>query len=128
MIWKQSRQLILVLLSLLMIIFLSGTALAQRYENNIDLVRFGGDLTVAQKQVVKDATAIWGSVTVLPEARVTGDAVAVGGNVVLKNGASVDGDAVALGGEVIRAQGTQIGGDIVTGSQEVKNTIYSNQE
>jgi hypothetical protein len=124
MIWKQSRQLILVLLSFLMVIFLSGTALAQKYENNNDLVRFGGDLTVSQKQVVKDATAIWGSVTVLPSARVTGDAVAIGGDVVLKKGASVDGDAVALGGEVIRAAGTQIGGDIVTGSQEVKNTIY----
>ena len=124
MIWKQSRQLILVLLSFLMVIFLSGTAGAQKYENNNDLVRFGGDLTVSQKQVVKDATAIWGSVTVLPEARVTGDAVAIGGDVVLKKGASVNGDVVALGGEVIRAAGTQIGGDIVTGSQEVKNTIY----
>jgi hypothetical protein len=124
MIWKQSRQLILVLLSLLVVILFSGTALAQRYENNIDLVRFGGDLTVSQEQVVKDATVVWGSVTVLPEARVTGDAVAIGGNIVLKKGASVDGDAVALGGEVIRAEGTKIGGDIVTGSQEVKNTIY----
>lgn len=124
MIWKQSRQLILILLSFLMVIFLSGTALGQKYENNTDLVRFGGDLTVPQKQVVKDVTAIWGSVTVLPEAQVTGDAVAIGGDVVLKKGASVDGDAVALGGEVIRAAGTQIGGDIVTGSQEVKNTIY----
>jgi hypothetical protein len=124
MIWKQSRQLILVLLSLLMVIFLSGTSLAQRYENNIDLVRFGGDLTVSQKQVVKDVTAVWGSVTILPEARVTGDAVAIGGNIVLKKGASVDGDAVALGGEVIRAEGTKIGGDIVTGSKEVKDGIY----
>lgn len=52
MIWKQSRQLCLVLLSFLMVIFLSGTALAQRSENNNDLVRFGGDLTVLQKQVV----------------------------------------------------------------------------
>lgn len=124
MFWKQSRKLILVLLSFLIVIFLSGTALAQRSENNNDLVRFGGDLTVPQKQVIKDATAIWGSVTILPEAQVTGDAVAIGGDVVLKKGASVDGDAVALGGEVIRAAGTQIGGDIVTGSQEVKNTIY----
>ncbi|MGL6342085.1 MAG: hypothetical protein ACRC80_23430 [Waterburya sp.] len=124
MIWKQSRKLILVLLSFLIVIFLSGTALAQKYENNNDLVRFGGDLTVPQKQVVKDVTAIWGSVTILPEARVTGDAGAIGGDVVLKKGASVDGDAVALGGEVIRAAGTQIGGDMVTGSQEVKNTIY----
>jgi hypothetical protein len=124
MIWRQSRQLILVLLSLLMVIFFSGTALAQRSENNIDLVRFGGDLTVSQKQVVKDATAVWGSITVLPEARVTGDAVAIGGNVVLKKGASVDGDAVALGGEVIQAEGTKIGGDIVTGSKEVKDGIY----
>lgn len=124
MIWKQSRQLSLVLLTFLIVIFLSGNALAQRYQNNTDLVRFGGDLTVSQKQVVKDATAIWGSVTILPSARVTGDAVAIGGDVVLKKGASVDGDAVALGGEVIRAAGTQIGGDIVTGSQEVRDTIY----
>jgi hypothetical protein len=112
------------LLSFLIVIFLSGTALAQRSENNIDLVRFGGDLTVSHKQVVKDATAIWGSVTVWPEARVTGDAVAIGGNVVLKKGTSVNGDAVALGGEVIQAAGTQIGGDIVTGSQEVLARIY----
>jgi hypothetical protein len=125
MIWKQRKQLILVFLSCALVILLSGTALAQRYENNTDLVRFGGDLTVSQKQVVKNATAVWGSVTVLPEARVTGDAVAIGGNVVLKKDASVDGNAVALGGEIIRAEGTKIGGDLVTGSQEVKDTIYT---
>jgi hypothetical protein len=114
--WKRSKQFLLALVSIL-IVLLSGTALAQNDINSegIDIVRFGGNVIVGKEQVVQDAIAFGGSVTVLQEGRVTGDAVAFGGNVVLEERARVDGDAVAFGGAVIQAEGATIGGDIVTG-------------
>jgi hypothetical protein len=106
------KRLILVLISGLIMIFLSTTVLAQTdiNINKSNIIRLGGDVTVPEKQVVENAQAIGGSVTVQPGARVTETAIAVGGNVFLKKNARIDGDAYAVGGRIIQEEGATIGG------------------
>jgi hypothetical protein len=124
--WMQKNQFIKISLLVLLALLLWGTATAQTQVESKDIVRIGSDLTIAEKQVVRDATAIAGSVIVLKEGHVTGDAVAVGGDVVLKTGARVDGDVSAIGGEIFKEEGVSVGGDTVTvfsGDQEMIQTI-----
>ena len=78
-----------------------------------DMVRIGGDVTVEEGRVVKDAVAIGGSVTVLSGGRVMGNAVAIGGDVHLKANARVEGDTVAIGGEILKEEGASVGGNEV---------------
>ncbi len=73
--------------------------------NNTNLIRLGGNITVAEKQVVENAIAIGGSAIVQPNGRVTQTAIAIGGDVILKQGARIDGDAYAIGGKVVQAEG-----------------------
>lgn len=106
--WKQS-----ILAFVLTIVFLfAGKAIAQTdiNINNTNLFRLGGNVTVAENQVVENAYAIGGSVIIQPRGRVTQSASAIGGNVVLKPGARIDGDAYAIGGKVQIAEGATIGG------------------
>jgi hypothetical protein len=124
--WIQKNQFIKISLSVFLVLLLWGAAMAQTQPKSSDIVRIGSDLTIAEKQVVKDATAIAGSVIVLNEGHVTGDAVAVGGDVVLKTGARVDGDVTAIGGEILKEESVRVGGDTVTvfgGNQEVIQTL-----
>src|SRR5262245_31247330 len=76
-----------------------------------DIVRIGGDVTVEEGRIVKDAVAIGGSVTVLDGGRVMGNAVAIGGDVHLKADARVERDAVAIGGEILTQEGASVGGN-----------------
>ena len=94
-------------------ITLTNSSIAENDTPGIDVVRIGAGVTVEEGQVVKDAVAIGGSVTVLGAGRVTGDAVAIGGDVILKGNARVDGDAVAIGGGIIKEAGASVGGDEV---------------
>ena len=89
---------------------LCGTTFATNDLPGSDMVRIGGDVTVEEGRVVKDAVAIGGSVTVHSGGRVTGDAVAIGGDVHLKANAHVEGDAVAIGGEILKEEGASLGG------------------
>ena len=106
--WKW---LLLVFVSTIVVLF-AGHAIAQTdiNVNNTNLIRLGGDVTVQTNQVVENAQAIGGSVTVQPNGRVTQTAIAIGGNVTLKKGARVDGDAYAIGGKVVQEEGATIGG------------------
>ena len=84
-------------------------SLAEREE----VVRFGEDITVTAADVLDEAVAIGGSVTVLSGGQVTQSVVAIGGDVILKMGARIDGDVVAIGGEVRKDEGVSIGGNEV---------------
>lgn len=97
---------ILALISALSAFLISTTTLAQTdiNINNSNILRVGGDVTVAENQVVQNAIAIGGDVTIQPKARVTKTAIAVGGDVVLKENARVDGDVYTVGGEIIIGQ------------------------
>jgi hypothetical protein len=107
------KWIISILTFILTIIFIfAGNAIAQTdlNINNTNLFRLGGDVTIAENQVVENAHAIGGSVIIQPKGRVTQTASAIGGNVILKEEARIDGDAYAIGGKVQLAAGATIGG------------------
>jgi hypothetical protein len=109
------QQLILVFIASICLIF-AGNALAQTdiNINNTNLIRFGGSVTVPENQVVENALAFGGSVTVLPNARVLDTAIAFGGDVILKKGVRVDGDAYSFGGKIVQEPGAIIVGERAT--------------
>jgi hypothetical protein len=108
-------RLILAFIATICLIF-AGNALAQTdiNINNTNLIRLGGDVTVPANQVVENAHAFGGNVTISPNARVVDTAIAVGGDVILKTGARVDGDAYAVGGKIVQETGSTIGGERAT--------------
>ncbi len=82
--------------------------------NDANLVRFGGGITVPEGQIVENALAFGGSVTVSPNAKVIDTAIAFGGNVTVQKGAQVEGDAYAFGGKVVQEPGASISGENAT--------------
>jgi hypothetical protein len=75
-----------------------------------DRVIVGGPVVVDTDEVVYDAVAIGGSLTV--RGTVRGDAVALGGPVTIESGAVVDGEVVSVGGPVSVAADATVAGDI----------------
>ncbi len=110
--WRKIRPLILAVLAAFLVICVSGIAIANR-ENEIHIFKMGTDVIVPEQQVMTDAVAIGGDVTILNEGQVTNDAVAIGGDVILKPNASVGRDAVAIGGEIVKEEGAMVGGSEV---------------
>jgi len=112
--------------AVLTLLLVSGAAFAANDIQGEDVVRVGGEVTVAEGRVVHDAVAIGGSVTVLSGGRVTRNAVAIGGDVTLKANARVEGEAVTIGGEIIREEGASVGGKevvIVSGAKGVLDAV-----
>ena len=109
------QQLILAFLATICLIF-AGNALAQTdiNINNTNIIRFGGNIIVAENQVVENAHAFGGSVTVSPNARVLDTAMAFGGDVILKKGARVEGDAYSFGGKIVQEPGAIVSGERAT--------------
>lgn len=110
---KKIRLLVITLLSTLVVIFISGIAVANNGAQIRDVIRMDSDITVAENQVVTNAVAIGSSINLLSGGQVRGDAVAIGGDVNLAANARVDGDAVAIGGQVLIEEGASIGGSEV---------------
>ncbi|WP_144054225.1 hypothetical protein [Pleurocapsa sp. PCC 7319] len=110
--WRKLRPLIVAFMATFLLIFVTGVAVANN-ENDIQIFKMNTDVTVPEKQVVTDAVAIGGNVTIFNEGQVTHDALALGGDVILKPNASVGGDAVAIGGEIIKQEGAMVGGSEV---------------
>lgn len=110
--WRKIKTLIFAFMAAFLLILITGVAVAQN-ENDIQIFKMGTDVTVLEKQVMTDAVAIGGNVTILNEGQVTNDAVAIGGDVVLKPNAQVGGDAVAIGGQIIKEPGAMVGGSEV---------------
>ncbi len=108
-------QLILAFIATICLIF-AGNALAQTdiNINNTNLIRFGGSVTVPENQVVENALAFGGNVTVSSKAKVLDTAIAFGGDVLLKQGARVEGDAYSFGGKIIQEPGAIVGGERAT--------------
>ncbi|PSB03676.1 hypothetical protein [Merismopedia glauca] len=123
------QQLILVFIASICLIF-AGNALAQTdiNINNTNLIRFGGSVTVPENQVVENALAFGGSVTVLPNARVLDTAIAFGGDVILKKGVRVDGDAYSFGGKIVQEPGAIVGGERATFSDRHGMMYGSNRD
>ncbi|MBE9189781.1 hypothetical protein IQ230_05265 [Gloeocapsopsis crepidinum LEGE 06123] len=109
---KPLNRLVWMVVSALIAILISATVSAQTDININDrnLIRVGGDVIVPANQVIENAHAIGGDVTIEEGARVTQTAIAIGGDVILAENARVDGDAYAVGGDIVRAEGATIGG------------------
>ncbi|MBX5484952.1 MAG: hypothetical protein IRZ16_24305, partial [Myxococcaceae bacterium] len=73
-------------------------------------VGFAGPVVVKEDEVVKEAVAYGGPITV--EGHVEDDVVSFGGPVKLGPKAWVEGDVVSFGGEIERAEGAIVEGDI----------------
>lgn len=110
--WRKIKPLILAIMAAFLVISLSAVAVANS-ESELQIFKMGTDVTVAEKQVMTDAVAIGGNVTILSEGQVTNDAVAIGGDVILKPNARVRGDAVAIGGQIVKEPGAIVGGNEV---------------
>lgn len=110
--WQRIRKLLLAFVAAFLVIMITGVAVAQS-NSDIQIFKMGTDVTVAEKQVMTEAVAVGGNITILDEGQVTQDAVAIGGDIVLKPNASVGGDAVAIGGQIIKEPGAMIGGSEV---------------
>jgi hypothetical protein len=111
--WKHLRNLLLVLLSASIVVFISGVAYSNNGLETKDTVVIGTDVNIQKDQIYTNVVSVGGSVTILDDGQITGDAVAIGGDVILKPNSRVDGNAVAIGGEIIKAEGVTISGDEV---------------
>ncbi|MDP2268978.1 MAG: polymer-forming cytoskeletal protein, partial [Deltaproteobacteria bacterium] len=94
-----------IIISLLLI---SSGSLARAENNNI--VKIGGDVTIAEGAKVKNAVAVGGQITV--RGTITGHVMSIGGSVVLTKTALVEGNAISVGGVVVRGKGARIYGSI----------------
>ena len=110
--WQKIKPLILAFLGAFLVIVITGVAVANN-ESDIAIFKMGTDVTVPAQQVISDAVAIGGDVTILNEGQVTNDAVAIGGDLILKPNARVSGDAVAIGGQILKEEGARIDGSEV---------------
>jgi hypothetical protein len=109
------QHLILAFIATICMMF-AGNALAQTdiNLNNTNLIRFGGSVTVPENQVVENALAFGGNVTVSPNAKVLDTAIAFGGDVILQKAARVEGDAYSFGGTIVQEPGAIVKGERAT--------------
>lgn len=110
--WKKIKPLVLTIIAALLVVLISGTAVANRV-GEAQIVKMNTDVVVPEQQTLTEAVAFGGSVTLLEDGEVTNDAVAIGGDVVLKANARVGGDAVAIGGEIFKEEGATVNGSEV---------------
>ena len=80
-----------------------------RAENN-NIVKIGGDVTIAEGARIKNAVAVGGQITV--RGTITGHVMAIGGSVVLTKTALVEGNAISVGGVVVRGKGARVYGSV----------------
>jgi hypothetical protein len=88
----------------------SSVCTAQSFGEREEILRFGEDIVVTAADVLDEAVAIGGSVTVLTGGRVTHNVMAIGGDVILQTGAQIDGDVTVIGGALRKEAGVWIGG------------------
>ncbi len=117
--WRRIRTLILAFLAAFFLILVTGVAITEG-ESEMQILKLGNNVIVPAGQVMTDAVAIGGDVTVLNQGQVSNDAVAIGGDVILQPNARIGGDAVALGGQIIKEPGAVVGGNEVVAFSNAK--------
>ncbi len=75
-----------------------------------NIIKVGKDINIGKDQIVNDAVAIAGQITV--SGLVENNVVTFGGSIVLTNAAVVRGNVICIGGVVVQGNGAQIYGDI----------------
>lgn len=98
-----------VLFCILVVSLLISTGTPARAENN-NIVKIGGDVTIAEDAKVKNAVAVGGQITV--QGTITGHVISIGGSVVLTKTALVGGNAISVGGVVVMGKGARVYGSI----------------
>jgi MFS family permease len=78
--------------------------------NAKNIIKFGKDINIGNDQIVNNAVAIAGQITV--SGLVENDVVTVGGSIVLTNSAVVRGDVICIGGVVVQGNGAQVFGNL----------------
>jgi hypothetical protein len=86
-----------------------GVGAPARADSN-NIVKIGGDVTIAEGAKVKNAVAIGGQITV--RGAVAGHVMSIGGSVVLTKTALVEGNAISVGGVVVMGKGARVYGSI----------------
>lgn len=90
------------------VLLLCGALPARAESDNI--VKIGGDITVAEGNKIKNAVAVGGQVTV--RGIVTGMVLSIGGSVVLTKTALVEGSVVSIGGIIVMGKGARVKGNL----------------
>lgn len=98
-----------VLLSIFIILLLLGAGVPARAEGN-NIVKIGGDITIAEGNKIKNAVAVGGQITV--RGAVTGHVVSIGGSVVLTKTARVEGNVISMGGVIVMGRGARVKGNL----------------
>ncbi|HLA28944.1 MAG TPA: polymer-forming cytoskeletal protein [Syntrophales bacterium] len=76
---------------------------------NTNIVKIGGDVTIAEGNKVKNALTVGGQITV--NGTVTGHVMAIGGSVVLTRTALVEGNVISVGGVIVMGKGARVHGN-----------------
>lgn len=91
------------------VILLLGSASPARAGSN-NIVKIGGDITIAEGNKIKNAVAVGGQITV--RGIVTGMVLSIGGSVVLTKTALVEGNVVSIGGIIVVGKGARVMGNL----------------
>ena len=97
------------LFSLLMVFLLLSLS-APSCAEKTNMVKIGGDITIAEGQKVKNALAVGGQVTV--HGTLEGHVMAIGGSVVLTRTARVEGNVISVGGVIVVGRGARVHGTL----------------
>jgi hypothetical protein len=99
------RRKFIVAIAVLALIFLMAPSV-----NAKNIIKVGKDINVGNDQIVSNAVAIAGQITV--SGLVENNVVTVGGSIVLTNAAVVRGNVICIGGVVVQGNGAQVFGNI----------------
>jgi MFS family permease len=99
------RRKFIVAIAVLALIFLMAPS-----ANAKNIIKVGKDINIGNDQIVSNAVAIAGQITV--SGLVENNVVTVGGSIVLTNAAVVRGNVICIGGVVVQGNGAQVFGNI----------------
>jgi MFS family permease len=105
-------------IAILTLIFLSAPSV-----NAKNIVKVGKDINIGNDQIVNNAVAIAGQITV--SGLVENNVVTVGGSIVLTNSAVVRGDVICVGGVVVQGNGAQVYGNITEVNSSNISTVVA---
>ena len=105
-------------IAVLSLIFLSAPSV-----NAKNIIKFGKDINIGNDQIVNNAVAIDGQITV--NGLVENNVVTVGGSIVLTNAAVIRGNVICIGGVVVQGNGAQVYGDITEVNSSNISTVVA---
>jgi hypothetical protein len=105
-------------IAILTLIFLTAASV-----NAKNIVKVGKDINIGNDQIVNNAVAIAGQITV--SGLVENNVVTVGGSIVLTNSAVVRGDVICVGGVVVQGNGAQVYGNITEVNSSNISTVVA---